>query len=110
MSDGEVRRIGLNEALFRQVNEQISSLTDELGSDDGRITVICECGDAGCTERIELRRSEYERVRGHSLLYVIASGHDLPEAERVVERRDGWEIVRKVGEASRVAEETDPRS
>jgi hypothetical protein len=41
---------------------------------------------------------------------VVASGHELPEVERVVERRDGWEIVRKVGVASIVAEEADPRS
>jgi hypothetical protein len=34
----------------------------------------------------------------------------LPAVERVVERRDGWEIVRKVGVASKVARETDPRS
>ena len=110
MNDERERRAGLNEALFRQVNEEIRSLTDDLGSEGATITVICECGDAGCTERIELRRSEYERVRGDSLLYVIARGHHLPEVERVVERRNCWEIVRKIGVASDVAEETDPRS
>jgi hypothetical protein len=110
LSDERGRRAGLNEALFREVNEQIRSLTDDLGTDGATITVICECGDAGCTERIELRRSEYERVRGDSLFYVIASGHELPEVERVVERRNGWQIVQKIGVASKVAEETDPRS
>lgn len=110
MSDERELRAGVNEALFREVNEQIRSLTDDLGTDGATITVICECGDAGCTERIELRRSEYERVRGDSLLYVIASGHALPGVEHVVERRNGWEIVRKIGAASEVAEETDPRS
>jgi hypothetical protein len=110
VSNERVRRAGLNEALFRQVNEQIRNLSDDLGVDGGTITVICECGDAGCTERIELRRSEYERVRDNILFYVVASGHELPEVERVVERRDGWEIVRKIGVASIVAEETDPRS
>ena len=106
MNDDRERRAGLNEALFREVNEQIRGLDD----DGGTITVICECADADCTERLELFVSEYERVRDDALLYVIALGHELQDVERVVERRDRWEIVRKVGVASEVAEETDPRS
>jgi hypothetical protein len=105
------KRVGLNEAIFRQVNEQIKNLDDELGSDDGEITVICECGDAECTERIGLPLDIYERVRSDSLLYVIAPGHEFPEIESVVERSSGYEVVRKqAAEAVEVAEETDPRS
>ncbi len=104
------RRVGLNEAIFRQVNEQIKNLGDELGIADGTITVICECGDAVCTDRIELQLAKYERVRGDSLLYVIAPGHEFPEIESVVERADGYDVVRKQAEeAVEVAEETDPR-
>jgi hypothetical protein len=68
MSDEHARRVGLNEALFREVNEQIRSLADEFPAEDGAITVICECGDADCTDRLELRLSDYERVRTDSLL------------------------------------------
>ena len=110
LSEGQGRRAGMNEALFREVNEQIRNLTDELAAGDSTITVICECGNADCTEPIELHRPDYERVRGDSLLYVIASGHELPQVEEVVERRNGWEIVRKLGTAGEVAEETDPRN
>ncbi len=80
------RRVGMNEAIFRQVNEEIRSVGDELGVDEGMITVICECGDSQCTDRIRLPLAEYERVRGDSLLYVIANGHEFPEIESVVER------------------------
>jgi len=104
------RRAGINEAIFREVNEQIRSLDDELGAGKGRVAVICECGDADCTERLDVPVSDYERVRDDSDLYVIARGHELPDVERVVERREGWEIVRKVGVAREIAEETDPRS
>jgi hypothetical protein len=104
------RRAGLNEALFRQVNEQIRSLSDEVADGDRSIGVICECGNTDCVERLELRLSEYERVRSDGLLYIVARGHELPDVEEVVERRDGWQVVRKVGEAGEVAEETDPRS
>jgi hypothetical protein len=110
LNDERERRVGVNEALFREVNEQIRSLADEEGADGSSISVICECGDADCTERLELLLSEYERIRSDSRLYVVSRGHEIPDIEQVVERRDGWEVVRKVGEASEVAEETDPRS
>jgi len=110
MSDQRQRRAGLNEALFREVNEQIRSLDDERGEEKDTIAVICECSNTDCTERIVLFLSEYERVRSDALLYVIARGHEVLDVEQVVERRDGWEIVRKVGAASEIAEETDPRS
>jgi hypothetical protein len=106
------RRVGLNEAIFRQVNEQIRNLGDELGTDDdGTITVICECGDAGCADRLDLPLAVYERVRGDSLLYVIAKGHQFAEIEATVERGDGYDVVRKqASEAAEVSRETDPRS
>jgi hypothetical protein len=111
MSDEQARRVGLNEALFREVNEQIRSLSDEFSADDGAIAVICECGDADCTERLEVRLSEYERVRSDSLLYVIAKGHAFPAVERVVESNDGHDVVQKqAGVAAELSEETDPRS
>jgi hypothetical protein len=111
LGDEQARRVGLNEALFREVNEQIRGLNEELAADDGTMTVICECADADCAERLELRVSEYERVRSDSLLFVIAKGHQFPEAESVVDRRDGYDVVRKnESEAAEVAEETDPRS
>ena len=71
------KRVGMNEAIFRQVNEQIKSLDDELGVDDGTITVICECGDAECTERLELPLAKYDQIRSDSLLYVIVPGHEF---------------------------------
>jgi len=104
------RRVGLNEAIFRQVNEQIRSLGDEHRAADGTIAVICECGDAGCTDRIEVPPAEYERVRADSLLYVVAKGHEFPEIERVVESDDGYDVVcKQAAGAAEIAEETDPR-
>jgi hypothetical protein len=94
------------------VNEEIRGLDDErLGTDGGTITVICECGDAACTERLTLRVADYERVREDSLLYIVATGHEFPQVERVVEQADGYDVVRKqADEAVEGAEETDPRN
>ena len=111
MNEEQARRVGLNEALFREVNEQIRRLTDDFGTDEAAITVICECGDADCTDRLELSLSEYERVRSDGRTYVIARGHEFPEAERVVDSTERYDIVRKrEGIPARLARERDPRS
>ena len=111
MTEEQARRVGLNEALFRQVNEEIRGLTSTFGSEDGTMTVVCECGDSGCTEQLEVAISDYERIRGDGRLYVVAHGHEIPQLERVVETRERWNVVQKrEGTPAEVAQETDPRS
>ena len=111
MSDEQARRVGLNEAIFRQVNEQIESLNHGFGTDLGTMTVICECADGDCTERVEIAVSAYEKVRADPLHYIIVPGHELTDFESVVESGAGYEIVRKrEGAAARLSQEMDPRS
>lgn len=111
MSDERARRVGLNEAIFRQVNEQIRSLNRDFEPQDGRMSVICECGDGECAERLEIRTQEYERVRADGRRYVIAAGHEIPDVERVVRQGNGYSIVQKTDvEAAELSEELDPRS
>lgn len=111
MSDEQARRVGLNESIFRQVNEQIESLNRDFGDERRTMTAICECADGDCTERLEIPVSEYEKVRANPRRYLIVPGHELPEFESVVENRAGYEVVEKrEGDAAALAEETDPRS
>jgi hypothetical protein len=111
MSDEQARRVGLNESIFRQVNEQIESLNRDLGTDDRTMTAICECANGDCTERLEIPVAAYEAVRADPRRYIIISGHAVPEYESVVESGDGYDVVEKVdGTAAELAEETDPRS
>lgn len=111
MSEEQARRVGLNEALFRQVNEEIRGLASSFETEDGAMTVVCECGDSGCTDQIQVKVADYERIRGDSRLYIIATGHDIPDLESVVERQEGWDAVRKrEGVPAELARETDPRS
>lgn len=111
MNDDErALRIGLNEALFRRVNEEIESLNDGFGKPD-TMSVVCECGNGQCVEQIDIPLADYERVRADPHLFVIVPGHDISEVESVVERTDAWEVVRKDrGIPELVAERTDPRS
>lgn len=111
MSDERARRVGLNEAIFRQVNEQIRDLNRHLAEDESTMTVICECGSADCTERLELGVAAYEQIRSDPRLYVIAHGHEIPDVEQVVEEADGYDVVRKdEGAPAELSRKLNPRS
>jgi hypothetical protein len=111
MSDEQARRVGLNESIFREVNEQIESLNRDFQSDLRTMTVICECANGDCTERLEISVAAYEKVRADALRYIIVPGHELPEYESVVDSGHGYDVVQKRHHtAAALAEETDPRS
>jgi hypothetical protein len=104
-------RIGLNEAVFREVNERIKDLAENFGLIDQPLDLVCECGDPNCVERISLSRSEYEALRADPTLFAVHAGHVQPEVEDLVDRRGEYDVVRKrEGEPAEVARETDPRS
>jgi hypothetical protein len=104
------RRIGLNEAVFRQVNEQISHLADRLQGGEHQLDLICECGDASCVERISMPTSAYEAMRAESTQFAVYPGHDRPAVERVVATGKGYEVIEKVpGMPTELARRTDPR-
>jgi hypothetical protein len=104
------RRVGLNEAIFRQVNEQIEKLTERFDATAQRMTVVCECADGGCTAQIGVTVSEYEQVRSDGRRFLVMPGHELPEVEEIVDEHDGYRVVRKrEGPPGDVAERTDPR-
>ena len=94
MNEERARRIGMNEALFREVNEQVEQVNARFGRVE-HLTVICECGDGECTDRIEMPTAEYEHVRADPLRFIIVPGHDMPDVEAVVESGDGYEVVKK---------------
>lgn len=110
--DERERRIGQNEALFRQVNERLRDLNEAFGAVTNRIELICECADRSCAERISLSLAEYENLRATAEWFVVAPGHVVPtDVESVVRRGKGWEIVRKrAGAPAELAKATDPRS
>jgi hypothetical protein len=104
-------RIGMNEAVFRDVNERIQDVASTFDLTSEPLDLICECGDASCVARISLSRDEYEGVRADAHLFAVASGHVAPDVEEVVESRPGYDIVRKYkGTPAEIAQKTDPRS
>jgi hypothetical protein len=111
MSEEQVRRVGLNESIFRQVNEQIESLNRDLGAEVPAMTAICECADGDCTQRLEIPISEYEKVRSDPRRFIVVPGHEQLDYEEIVERSDAYDVVQKhEGDPAELARETDPRS
>jgi hypothetical protein len=108
--DSRQQRAAKNEALFRQVNERIEEVNEDLG-ESGQSDFLCECGDDDCTSPISLTLAEYEEVRSDPTHFAIARGHDIIDVEKVVSETDRFAVVEKfAGEAGRIAVETDPRS
>ena len=104
------RKIGQNEAMFRDVNERIEDLAETFGLRDRPLELICECGDVSCTQQIRMTIAEYEALRKDPTLFAVYPGHEIPDVESIVEQRDGFDVIRKhEGEPTRVARETHPR-
>ncbi len=102
-------RAARNEALFREVNEQVEILAARLHEPPEPIGFLCECSNGDCSEHVFLTRSEYEQVRRDSRRFILLPGHEAPEIERVVERQERYLVVEKHGTAGVIAEKTDPR-
>jgi hypothetical protein len=100
------QRVAMNEATFRKVNEGM-----EAGQDDsGLLSFVCECGRLMCSRLVQLTRAEYEGIRENPRRFAIVDGHEILEAEEVVERHDRYLVVEKSGDPeAEIVEHTDPR-
>lgn len=109
VDEERVVRIGKNESLFREVNERIKKLTQEAPGLPEREAFVCECGANSCSDLIHMTPAEYEEVRGHAARFAVIEGHEIEEAERMVEDHGTYRVVEKLGAGRQVAEELDPR-
>jgi hypothetical protein len=103
--EGWKERAGRNEAIFREVNENIARLEDRLTSGADSLPIICECTRAECTTQLEIGISEYEKVRRHPDRFIVARGHEQPNIEQTLAQGAGYLIVEKVGIAATAADD-----
>jgi hypothetical protein len=101
-------RVGSNEATFRGINESVEKDYSETDY-DGLIGFLCECGDSGCEETIELTRHEYERIRANSRRFAVIADHAIEATEDIVERHERYGVVEKHDDVAHVVERSDPR-
>jgi hypothetical protein len=96
-----------NEALFRDANESVRAVQEDLGMPEGRMPFICECDDPECRSIVRMTQAAYEEMRKNALRFVIAPSH--PSLGETVERHPDYCIVEKSGQSADIAEATDPR-
>jgi hypothetical protein len=84
------KRIVQTELFFRAVNE-------EIAQNDGQgVTVfLCECGNPMCSEALELTADALRGLHAESGLAVVLPGHEIPDVEKVVDRHNGYLVVRR---------------
>src|SRR5947209_8280633 len=100
--DSRQARMAENEKMARRMNEAIEREThDELNTAH---QFLCECAKSTCASTLNIRPSEYMRVRSRPRWFVVIPGHEQPEVERTVETHNAYVVVEKCGEAGAVAE------
>ena len=102
-------RIARNESAFRKLNESLQDHVHRARDDEHLAGFVCECGDGECEEIVRVRLSDYEQIRQESRLFFVVPGHEIPDAEDVVDERDGYLIVRKHEDTAELAEVSDQR-
>lgn len=101
-------RAARNEETFRSVNSRIDEGARQHDI-DAPLPFHCECDDVGCSTKIDIRPSEYERIVGHPYQFVLIPGHEDPHVERVIERHEEYVVVEKIGEAREHLERDHPQ-
>jgi hypothetical protein len=106
-----VTRVSRNaqiQALYREVNERIASIS--LAWNVPSLELLCECGTAGCAERVTVRHDDYELLRARPTHFVLRHGHQDLGVEDVIKSADDYLIVANYGAAADIARSTDPRA
>jgi hypothetical protein len=98
MNHARKERIAHNESAARDLNDKL-----------GMGTFICECGDMDCSGVVRMPRERYDSIRADPLHFFALPGHEEPEAEDVVERRETFVVLRKHDDVTGIVRERDPR-
>jgi DNA-directed RNA polymerase subunit RPC12/RpoP len=102
-------RLAQNEDRARSFNEKLEG-DDGRRDADGVAEFVCECGNADCSQTIEMPIAEYEGIRRNPKRFVVALGHKADGMEVVIEKKPSYMVVEKVGRPGEVAEELDDRN
>ena len=99
------------QSIFRDVNERVRRINEAFSVVVPLGEWVCECADQECSVRITMTHSEYEAIRAVSTRFLVAAGeeHVVPEIENVVERKEKYWIVEKLGDAAKLATSVNPR-
>lgn len=105
------RRLAENEAIFRQINEQVQAGYDEtnrLAQEDNQpefmvsnisgttpLQFYCECADENCAMRFPISPLEYQEIHQNRKHFTVVPGHEVLSVEKVVARKPAYIVVEK---------------
>ena len=101
-------RAARNEEAFRDINARIDAGAQQHAV-DSPLPFHCECDNAVCVEKIDIRPSDYEETVAHPYRFILVPGHEDPSVERVVERHEAYVVAEKIGEARAKIERDHPQ-
>jgi hypothetical protein len=106
-----MERIARNESAFRALNESLGMhVHRDLRRGGDYSGFVCECAHEDCGEVVSVSLDKYEQVRSDPTTFLLKPGHEIPDAEDVVDSGEGFVVVRKHSEMHEYVEITDPRS
>jgi diguanylate cyclase (GGDEF)-like protein len=83
-------RVFANEQAARDSNEK--RLVDASGP---LFELCCECGAEDCDAQVMVPAREYHAIRAYTRRYIIKTGHELPNDERVITSAEQYTVVEK---------------
>lgn len=87
-------RVARNEALHREMNEEIEESYESHPADD-YMDIVCECGLSDCDVFLKVTRAEYEDIRADVRQFIIVRDHVVPDVDDIVLETDRFTIVGK---------------
>jgi hypothetical protein len=84
-----------NQKLFRRGNERLRDVAVAAVGPADPIPFLCECAADDCNGRVEVTNDEWESIAAQSNRYLMVSGHERSEGERVVGHVAEYEVVEK---------------
>ena len=97
-------RVARNEASFRELNDRLESDVHRGSTEPDFAGFVCECGSEDCDTTIRVALDAYAEVRQNDQLFMVVPGHEVPDAECVVDERDGYVVVRKHDDVAEIVE------
>jgi len=79
--------------LMREVNERIRDVNTRFQVVTGTYDLLCECPGSACFKRLEVPTSIYEELRTYEDRFLVGTGHERPEQERVVAQKGTHLVV-----------------
>jgi hypothetical protein len=110
MSPLDQKRAAKNQSLFRAINERVNDINKTHDLWLRLSDWFCECPGYNCTTRIALTPQQYEAVRANPTHFIVAPSkeHLVPDVERVIQQRERYWVIEKVGGGAAVAEQPRP--